>query len=92
MHHVGVHAVALGFAGDMDAVLCGKGREGRARHEIPFAPGGDDLEIGRKGADGKFKTHLIVALAGSAVGHGVRAFLAGDVHKGLGDERAVPSR
>ena len=69
-------------------MLFSKSRKGRARHEIPFAPGGDNLDVGRKGANGKFKTHLIVALAGSTVGHGIGAFLAGDVHKGLGDERA----
>ena len=88
VHHVGVHAVALGIARNGNAVLFSKGRKGRARHEVPFAPGGDNLDVGRKGADGKFKTHLIVALAGGTMGHGIGAFLAGDVHKGLGDERA----
>ena len=88
VQHVGVHAVALGLFGNEDAVLFGKGGQGRAGHEIPLAPGRDDPDFRGQGLGGKFEAHLIIALARGAVRDGVGAFLAGDVDKGLGDAGA----
>ena len=55
--------------------------------DVPKTPGGDDLEIGSEGMKRELETHLVVALAGATVGHGVGAFLPGDVHLVLRDRR-----
>ena len=56
--------------------------------DVPDAPRGDDLHVGGQRLDGQLETHLVVALAGSAVADGRRAFLLGDLHQTLGDDRA----
>ena len=60
--------------------------------ELPDAPGSDDRHLRREGLDGQFKAHLIVALAGAAVGDGVRALLEGDLGDALGDDGARERR
>ena len=50
-------------------------------------PRGDDLQFRRERGGGKFEAHLVVALAGGAVGDGVGLFLPGDFHHAFGDER-----
>ena len=52
--------------------------------DVPHAPRGDHVEVGREGLVGQLEAHLVVALAGAAVGDGVRAFLQGDLHLVLG--------
>ena len=60
---------------------------------IPFvAPRGDDLQIRRERGGGEFEAHLVVALAGRAVGDGVGLFLLGDLDHALGDERPRDAR
>ena len=86
VQHIAVHAVVLVGRAERDVVLFSKGDESGTAHEIPFAPGSDDLKIGSKSVHRKFETHLVVALAGSAVSDGHSAFLAGDLHKALADE------
>ena len=86
MQHVCVHAVALGALGDRDAVGFRKGVQGSTAHEIPFPPGGDDLDCGIKSLGRKFEAHLIVALACGTVGYGIGTFLVGDVNEGFGDK------
>src|SRR5208337_5678624 len=58
-----------------DSVLVGIGDGVFARIDIPFAPGSDNLQIGRNGFVGQFKAHLIVAFTGTAVGQSVSAKL-----------------
>ena len=58
-----------------------------ARGESPFAPGRDDLDVGLERVGGELEAHLIVALAGRAVGDRVGADLARDVDQALGDQR-----
>src|ERR1043166_7841886 len=52
------------------------------------APRSDDLQVRCERGGGQFETHLIVALAGGAVGDGIRFFLLRDFHHALGDERS----
>ena len=53
---------------------------------VPQTPGGDHFQLGRQCGDRAFETHLIVALAGTAVGDGVCAFRQGRFHHRLGDD------
>ena len=87
VQHVAVHAVMLVGGIDRNAVLFGKGGQSGTAHEVPFTPGSDDLKVGSQSVDGKLEADLVVALAGSAVGDGHRAFLTGDFHETLGNER-----
>ena len=50
-------------------------------------PRRNHLQIRRKRGGGQFEPHLVVALAGGAVGDGVSLFLFGDGNHALGDER-----
>ena len=45
-------------------------------------------QVGVKGGDADLDAHLVVALAGAAVGHGVGPFSMGRLHQVTGDERA----
>lgn len=56
--------------------------------EFGVAPGSDDLDVRGQGIDGQFKAHLVVPLAGGAVGDGVRSFTDGQVHHVLGNAGA----
>ena len=67
-----------------------------ARDDVPFAPRRDDLQFRSKRLGGELETHLVVALAGAAVRHGVRAEFLGELHLALarasGRANEVPSR
>ncbi len=86
--HVGVAAVdgLLGL-GDGHIVGAGIGQRVLAGANIPLAPGGDDLERRVERLIGQLKAHLVVALAGAAVGHGVGPFGLGHGDLPLGDKR-----
>ena len=73
--------------GDRDLVLLGEFDQPGARGEIPFAPRRDHLHVGLEGVIGEFESHLIVALAGGAMGDSVGADLLGDLDLLLGDQR-----
>ena len=45
-----------------------------ARVEVPLAPRRDHAQLGRERGVGQLEAHLVVALAGGAVGHRVGAF------------------
>ena len=55
--------------------------------KLPFAPGRDDLDVGVQRIGGELEAHLVIALAGGAMGHGIGAGLAGDLDQALGDQR-----
>ena len=57
--------------------------------QIPrrFAPGCDHFDVRVQGIRREFEPHLVVALAGGAVGDGAGAGLGGDFHQALGDQR-----
>ena len=73
--------------GDRDLVLLGVGDQRRARGEAPFAPGRDDPDVRLQRIGRKLVAHLVVALAGRAVGDRVGADLARDLDQPLGDQR-----
>ena len=73
--------------GDRNLVLLGEGDQRRARGEVPFAPRRDDLDVGLERIGRELEAHLVVALAGRAVGDRVGADLAGDLDEALGDQR-----
>src|SRR5258708_30096734 len=55
---------------------------------VPFAPGSDNLQIGRDGFVGQFETHLVVAFAGATVGKTVGAELERDFGLPLAEDGA----
>ena len=73
--------------GDQDLVLLGEVDQVGARLELPFAPGRDDLDVGVERIGGELEAHLVVALAGGAVGDRVGAGLVRDLDQALGDQR-----
>ncbi len=58
-----------------------------AARELPLAHRRDDLQVRRQRHHRDVEAHLVVALAGGAVGHGLGAFLLGDLDEVLGDQR-----
>ena len=63
---------------------------GFTRIHRPFvaSPGGDNFQVGSQGFYAKFKTDLVISLAGCAVADGGCAFFAGNFHKPFCDDRA----
>ena len=91
VEQVGVHgewraALPLGFDGN--AVLSGVGHQLLPGAQVPDAPRGHHRDVGVEGVGPQLEAHLVVALAGGAVGHRVGADLGGDLHQPLGDEGA----
>ena len=73
--------------GHRDLVLLGEVDEVGARLEVPFAPRRDDLDVRVERIGGELEAHLVVALAGGAVGDGIGAGLMRDLDQPLGDQR-----
>ena len=82
----GIGRLAALVLRNRNLVLLGVVDQAGARIQIPFAPGRDDFDVGLQGIGRQFKTYLVVALAGGAVGDGVGAGLVGDVDQALGDQ------
>ena len=59
--------------GDEDLVLLGEVDQVGARLELPFPPRRDDLDVGVERIGGQLEAHLVVALAGRAMGDRVGA-------------------
>ena len=90
MQEIGVgreRRLAALVLGDRNLVLLGEGDQRLARFEIPFAPRRDHFHVGLERIIGKLEAHLVVALAGRAVGDRVGADLFGDLDLLLGDQR-----
>ena len=58
----------------------------------PFAGGRDDFHLRREGVNAYLEPHLVVALAGAAVGDGGRAFSHRYIHQQLGHKRPCQRR
>ena len=76
----------LGAALDRDAVLAGVGDLLLAAH-LPGAHRGDRPQLRRQGRHRRLDPHLVVALAGAAVGDRVAAAAARVLDRQLGDQR-----
>jgi hypothetical protein len=68
-----IHGPGLGLGGgDGDALLGSVGEEivtaDEALVEDGVTPGGNDLDVGLEGVEGKLEANLVVTLAGAAVG------------------------
>ena len=70
---------------DRDLVLFCEGQQLGAARQIPFAPRGDNLDVGVECIGGQLKTDLVIAFAGGAVGDRVGAGFFGDFHETFGD-------
>ena len=90
VEQVAVHGIRLlqGLA-DRDAVGFRIGDHFRTARELlaefRVAPRGDDLDVRGQRIHGQLKAHLVIPLACSAVGDGVRSFTDGQVHHVLGN-------
>ncbi len=88
MPHVGVAAVDRLFGvGDGHVVGAGVSQGVLAGADLPLAPRSDDLQRWVERLVGQFEAHLVVALAGAAVGHSIGPLGLGHGHLPLGDER-----
>ena len=70
---------------DRDLVLLGECNERLARAQVPFAPRRNHGDVGLERVIGKLEPHLVVALAGGPVCHGIGAHLLRDLDLFLGD-------
>ena len=89
MQEVGIHGErrlsALGGR-DLNAIGLSVGEELGAGQEVPFAPGGNDLDVRLEGVVAELEADLVIALPGGTVGHGIGAGLQGNLDLPLGDE------
>ena len=86
VHRVGGFLAALHLDGD--AVGLAVVEQRLAGGEVPLAPRRDHFHAGHERVSAELEADLVVALAGGAVGDGIRAALAGDLDEALGDQRA----
>src|SRR5206468_2547485 len=63
-----------------------------ARSEVPFPPGGDDLQLRIESLVGELEPDLIVAFPGAAMGDRIRSFLFGDFDLPARDQGACERR
>ena len=90
VQQVGIHGIRrflLAVALDRDGVLLGVIHQFLTRQQIPFAPRGDHFDARLERIGTQLETHLVVTLAGGAVGDGVSAGFIGDFNQALGDQR-----
>ena len=91
VQQVGIHrirrATLLVLHVDFDAVLFGIGHQLLARHQVPLAPRGDDLDARLQRIGAELEANLVVALAGRAVTDGIGAGFIDDLDQSLGDQR-----
>ena len=78
--------------GHRDLVRLGEVDEVGAALEAPLAPGRDHLDVGVQRIGGEFEAHLVIALAGGAMGDGIGAGLARRSRSGAWRSAAGRSR
>ena len=76
-----------GGGGHRDVALGGVGEGVLAAADVPLAPRRDHGQLGREGGVGELEAHLVVALAGAAVGERVGTDGAGELGLTARDER-----
>jgi hypothetical protein len=72
--------------GDLDAACEGILDLLVAAESHPDAHRRDDLQVGVERLDRDIEAHLVVALAGAAMGHGIRLLAVRDLHQELRDQ------
>ena len=96
VQQVGVHrvrrAAVLVLHVDLDAGDFRVLQQLLTRQQVPLAPRGDDLDVRLQRVRAQLEAHLVVALAGRAVRHGVGAGFVGDLDQALGDQRTRDRR
>ena len=91
MQQIGVHGkrrFAALVLRHRNLVLLGEVEQRVAALEFPFPPRSDNADIRLQRVIAQLKAHLIVALAGRAMTHGIRAGFPCDFNLALGDQRA----
>src|SRR5690606_11951632 len=90
VQQVGIHGIRrflLAVALDRNLVLGSVIHQLLAGQQVPLAPRSDNLDARLERVGTQLETHLVVALAGRAVGNGVGAGFVGDLDQALGDQR-----
>ena len=91
MQQVGVHGVRgflfLGGEIHRDIALFAVRHQLLAGVQIPLPPRSDHLNARGQGVGTQLETHLVVALAGGAVGNGISTGFFGNFHQTLGNQR-----
>src|SRR5207253_2627970 len=57
-----------------------------SRLDTPFPPGGNDFQVWSQCFVGQFKSNLIIAFAGAAMGYCIRSFPQGNFYLSLGQD------
>ena len=86
MQQVGIHAkgrLAAFVFGNRDLVFLCKGDQLAAARQIPFAPGGDDFDVGVQRIGGQLEPHLVIAFAGGTMRHCIGTGLRRNFHQPL---------
>ena len=90
MQQVGIHRVGRFLLRPgvihRNIVLLAVGHEGFARAQVPLPPGRYHMNAGLQRVGAELKAHLVVTLAGGAVGDGIRAGFVGNLDQALGNQ------
>ena len=74
--------------GNRNLMMFGIGDQFCAGIQIPFAPGGDDLDVRLQRVIAEFKADLVIAFAGRAMGNRIGTHHLGNFNLALGNQRA----
>ena len=85
VHGIGGLAIELLLV-DRNLVQLAKTHQRLPRIEVPFPPGGDNLDLRVQGIGVELKPHLIITLARGAVGDGIGPRRSRDFHQSTGNE------
>ena len=68
-------------------MLFSEGDQVGAAFEFPLSPGRNHLDVWVQGISSELKPHLVIALAGGAMGDGIGPGFFGNLDEALGDQR-----